>query len=319
MRWPRSSAAVRPGPEATPGADRHAGHGRMRSPGAERLRWGRSLSNRAVTTTSAGASPSSRARAPWSIGHRGIGALLVGALVVTYGSVFVASYGVADDYAQLLVFSAGGEADMRAHYARMFMAQGRPILVLLVPLGLGPLHHISDLRYLRAFSVLCVGLLAWAVWRGLVEAGWSRERSACAALLVCTTPGFQVYAAWAVAAFYPLGAVVAGWACAVTGRALAASRRSHALALGAGATVLETVSLTLYQPAGMFFLVFVAIAIFRPELALREFLRRLAGYSAVLSAGLVAAFAVYRIGQQWYGTLMPADRARLASDLWEKT
>src|SRR5262245_49787499 len=119
-------------------------------------------------------------RAPLS--DPAIGTLLVSAVLLTFTPVLVGSYGYTDDYDLLLAFSPAGDAGAATAVQQRFTGFGRPTMFPLIQFAYSHAASIADLRYLRAFAVLSIGLLACAVWRALVRAGWARGRSALAAL-----------------------------------------------------------------------------------------------------------------------------------------
>jgi hypothetical protein len=243
---------------------------------------------------------------------------LIGILLITFAPVLTHSYGMLDDYALLQIFRSGGDVDDRPTIWQAFTASGRPTLIPFVQLFYGHIHNIAELRYLRAFSIICIALLAAFLWRTLTRFGWPRWSAASMALIVCTMPPFQVYAAWAIESFFPLAALLAGAASYLADRAANGhSLRGNASRL-VSAIALQMIALTIFQPAGMFSCVFMVIALFSKDLPLPQFIRRLVVYGAVLLAGLALAFAIYRIGQALYPTAIAVSRSNLAPHVWPK-
>src|SRR5690606_13450256 len=88
--------------------------------------------------------------------------LVLGLLLVIvplcYAPVWLTSYGFSDDYALLAAAPQGNmgvERDMK-------IAQGRPIIALLISLFFSQMDAIADLRYLRLLGVIGVSLVAWS-------------------------------------------------------------------------------------------------------------------------------------------------------------
>lgn len=230
---------------------------------------------------------------------------LLALVSLCYLPVLVASYGFSDDYPVLAQTLRGNPrpADLKA-------GEGRPLLALLTTLVFSALGGVSDLRYARLIGVVGIALLAWALERALLRAGWGRLESFLLAFGLVTTPPFQVYAAWAVTSFYPLAALLAGVACR-----LADAGASGAARLGrlAAAATLLALAVTIYQPAAMFYWVFVAIALFGKErrIAVARVIPLGAAGAVALAAGLLAA----GIGARFYQAEPAAPLALLEPDL----
>ena len=204
-----------------------------------------------------------------------------------FASVLVADYGFWDDYTRL--------ADEPYAHIAAILREGRPINALLWWLSLQAVTDVEHLRYLRLAAVLGIALLAWGLFRALADAGWSRFQSACVAVIACTALPFQIYAAWATCASFPLAALAAGLAFALSERAVEAPRRRSRLLAAAGAILALLAAFAVYQPAAMFFWVFAAAVLLKPDTALRDMLRRLGWYCAIALAGMLAGFAMYRL------------------------
>ena len=176
-------------------------------------------------------------------------------------------------------------------------ADGRPIKALITMLLLRTATEIKHLRSIRLLGVLGIALLAWCVFQALARAGWSRFQSACVAVIMCTTLPFQVTAAWTQAAPQPLGALAAGLAFLLSERAFETPRRRSKWLLAAGASLALLAALAVYQPMAMFFWVFAAVALLKPDTTPRDMLRRFGGYCAIGFAGMLAGFAMYELSQ----------------------
>ena len=237
-----------------------------------------------------------------------MGGFFLAVFLVCFASVLASDYGYREDYTQLA-------DEPQAHVERM-ASFGRPINAVLWRLSLQAVRDVERLRYLRLASVLGIALLAWCVFQALAYAGWSRFPSACVAVIACTALPFQVYAAWATCAAFPLAGLAAGLAFVLCERGFEAprDRRSRALA-AAGAVLALLAALAVYQPAAMFFWVFAAAVLLKPDTAPRDMLRRLGWYCAIALAAMLAGFAMYRLGLFLF--LVPGDQVRtgLVQDL----
>ena len=197
------------------------------------------------------------------------------------------------------------------------IAEGRPLHALLTDvISLTAARDIGDLRYLRFVGVLGIAVLAWSVFRLLVRTGWGQVQSFCVCVIMATTPSFQVYAAWATTAFYSYSALVSGLAFALADRAFDEQSRLPKWLLGAGASLALLIALTIYQPAAMFFWVFAAVVVLKPETSQRDMLRRLGWYCMIVTAGLLLGFVVYLLGSYLY--LDHLSRGGLVQDILRK-
>ena len=254
------------------------------------------------------------AEATFTAGHIFI-FLMVGVLLC-YSSVLVIPYAFSDDYL-FLIAHAGlpGTGNTSATYA--FIANGRPTGALLTDLFFSYANTIGDLRYLRLWGVIGIGLLAWSIDRALVRVGWSRKQTVLLSVIICTLPSFQVYASCATALFYPFAALASGRALAMAERACDEQCRLYKWSLVAGAVLLLLVAFTIYQPAAMFFWVFAAIGLLTRDASLPFLRRRVLWHSAVAFAGLSLGFGVYQLGLAYGRNIFPP-RSELAHDILGK-
>jgi hypothetical protein len=237
---------------------------------------------------------------------------LTAVLLLCYAPVLVAPYAYADDYA-LLAARARGEM---APDLRLKVSQGRPTYALLLDLFFP--RSFAYLGYLRLLGVVGIILLAWKLYRALGRAGWSRDHSFSMALIVCTLPPFQVYAACAVAGFFPFAALASASAFNLAERAFHERHPGRTWALVAGAVLLLLSALTIFQPAAMFFWVFAAIILFKPEVSPSSVLPRFLWYTATGFTGSILGFGVYKLGSARYSYMVPPLRSHLTRDIGEK-
>ena len=215
---------------------------------------------------------------------------LLAVFLACFAPVLTADYGIWNDYGRIRL------AERPDGNFPGVVREGRPISALLLWSSLQVVTEVERLRYLRLASVLGIALLAWCVFQALAYAGWSRFPSACVAVIACTALPFQVYAAWATCAAFPLAGLAAGLAFVLCERGFEAprDRRSRALA-AAGAVLALLAALAVYQPAAMFFWVFAAAVLLKPDTAARDMLRRLGWYCAIAFAAMLAWFVMYRL------------------------
>ena len=226
-----------------------------------------------------------------------VASLFLAVFLSCFASVFGAEYIYRDDLRII-------EGPTEPFGAETF-ADGRPIKALIMMLFRQTATEIEHLRYLRLMGVLGIALLAWCMFQALARAGWSRFHSACVAVIMCTALPFQVTAAWAVCAPHPLGALAAGLAFLLSERAFETPRRRSKWLLAAGAGLALLAALAVYQPMAMFFWVFAAVALLKPDTAPRDMLRRFGGYCVIGFAGMLAGFAVFELSQTLASDLPP--------------
>ena len=220
--------------------------------------------------------------------------------LLCFAPVLTTDYGYLDDYSQLFEGPHGRQVQ------KIFRA-GRPINALITMLFLQVATDIEHLRYIRLVGVLSIALLAWCVFQTLARTGWSRFQSACVAVIMCTTLPFQVYAAWATCAPYPLAALAAGLAFLLCECAFETRRRRSKWLLAAGAILVLVLAHAIYQPAAMFFWVFAAVVLLKPDTTPRDMLRRFGWYCVIAAGGMLAGFVVYALGLILY----PGDYIRV--------
>jgi hypothetical protein len=240
-------------------------------------------------------------------------ALLIFLMVfcLCYAAVLLIPYGFLDDYTVLSLLGIKREPELKI----LMIAGGRPLQAVWSEFFFPLLRIIGDLRYIRLLSVVSITFLAWSVWRTLVSAGWERVLALFLSVIMCTTPPFQVYASWATAGFCPLAAFIAGGAWQAAERAYGERRSAYKWGLAIGAVLCLLGALLLYQPAAMFFWVFAAIILFKPEAAWSDVGRRLLWYGVIVAVGLLSAFVVYKFGVALHGDFLSPQRATVTHDV----
>jgi hypothetical protein len=244
--------------------------------------------------------------------------LLVIVFFVTYTPVLTTPYAFMDDY-PLLFAGVRPQSWERAQERAMKIADGRPLIAFLIDGAYLSLSHIADLRYLRAVGVFGISLLAWSFCRLGVRAGWGYYPSFFLSIIICTLPSFQVYASWGVLAFAPFAALVAGTAFVLAEQGVDEQSVWLRRLYGIAAVMLFLVALLIYQPAAMFFCVFAAFALLKPDASPRFLLRRLWWHGLIMSVGLLMGFGVSKLGTALYEKeLLVPPRSRLTVDVWGK-
>ena len=208
---------------------------------------------------------------------------------VCYASVLTVSYGFSDDYFDIVAGPEGGPITKK-------ILEGRPLYALITKMFLYFTTDIDDLRYIRFGSILGIALVAWSVFLALVRSGWNRVQSFCVGVVIGTTLPFQLYAAWATAAPFPFAALISGLAFFVGERALDARSPFMKYLLAAAASLILLAALAIYQPAAMFFWVFVAITVLRPNASTCHTVRSFGWYCMIGLTGFFLAFIVYKSG-----------------------
>lgn len=224
--------------------------------------------------------------------------LFLTVFLTAYAPALMASYAFLDDYVWLHSALLGDQAGIIGK-----IAHGRPLYGLLldgVVISSNTVRDIGDLRYLRLVGIIGIAVLAWGVFQILGRTGWGHVQSFFISVILCTTLSFQVYAAWAVTAFYPYSALASLFAFALAERAFEAQGRLLKWLIGAGASLALLIALTIYQPTAMFFWVFAAVVLLRPDTPLCDMLRRFGWYCLIALGGMFLGFVVYKLGSSLY-------------------
>jgi len=209
-------------------------------------------------------------------------------IVACYSPVLFFDYGFSEDY-RLLEAAQSGQG-----LSRLLLAEGRPVYAVWARTLFGVLPGIDSLAVLRLVNI---GLLAVTavmlavVWR---RSGIRMPWAALAGAATMTLPPFQLYAATAAMGGVPLGMAAAGGAALliepwVEGRSPGRTWKWLV------AVTLLCIAFATYQPAGLFFWVFPAIALLSsPRLSFR---RAVLGYGTVGAIAMVVSFALFLIGR----------------------
>lgn len=170
------------------------------------------------------------------------------ALAAIYAAVLIVPYAFSDTYTVLAQALRHQLWDIQS----MMLQGGRPLLALLTSLSFPYIHSIAELRWIRLFGLLGLGLFASLYSSVLRRLGAPRALVWGLPLLTACMPPFQVYVAWAVCAPYTWAAALAGFAFVALGLDL-----RWPLRMGLSVTALSA-AIFIYQPAAMMFWLFAA-------------------------------------------------------------
>ena len=218
-------------------------------------------------------------------------------LSTVYAPVLLTSYAFYDDYVNLAAAIQGNSSELLIKKT----TEGRPLhAVLSNYLSFPRVGDMADLRYLRFVGIVGLSVLAWSVFRVLVRTGWGGYPSVCVSVIIATLPSSQVYAAWATTAFFPYSALISGAAFILAERGFKSRRYFPKVAFGAGASFALLAALGIYQSTAMFFWVFAAVTVLRPDTELHDILRRICWYGLIVMVGSFLGFVVYALASYLY-------------------
>jgi len=232
-------------------------------------------------------------------------------ILACYGPVILVPYAFSDDYS--LFYNASVQKNFVDRY--QVIASGRPLYAFILERTLAGLTDIADLRYVRLAGVagiIAVGLL---ILRVLSAHGWSGLQSALIALIICTLPSFQVYAAWATTSFFPYSALLSGLGFIAAQKGLSNRDRTTKWFSLTAAVVLLSTAFAIYQPTAMFFWFFAAVLFLHehdtPALTLRRFL----SFLAIMASAMIVAYVMVRAGQALFPGVVGPERAHITKDV----
>src|SRR5262249_52019590 len=133
-------------------------------------------------------------------------------------------------------------------------------------------------------------LLHWALVRSRLSPGVA----ALITILVCSMPAFQVAGSWAVLFAAPYAALLGGGASILAVSAVDVPRAAVTDRL-MGAVGLFLAALLIYQPAAMFFWVFLAVALLGALTDEVRSWRLVRVHAAVAGAGLLLTFVIAKV------------------------
>src|SRR5579862_8739649 len=175
----------------------------------------------------------------------------VASFLAVYLSVVVTPYAFSDDYSALRNVLTG----QVWVFDPKLIGYGRPVYALLEELALPMMSSLGDLRFLRVFGIVSIGLTAFACHVWLRRSGLPRPVNLGLPAMLGLMPAFQVDAAWAIASFFVLSALLSGLAFALVEWATAGARRVSWSRVIAAVAMLSA-AFSIHQPDAMFFWVF---------------------------------------------------------------
>jgi hypothetical protein len=230
--------------------------------------------------------------------------------------VVVVPYAYSDDY-PLLWMAVSGRPD--AWFGKSIVdvasAGGRPVGGVLLQLAFSAAGTIDNLRYVRLIGIVGVVALALLLHWSLVRSRIKPVPAALIAVFVCSMPVFEVVTSWAVLFAAPYAALLAAGSSLLAVSALDSPRQVTIDRL-VGATAMLVAGLLIYQPAAMFFWVFLAVALVGAAREQARPLRLIRTHTVVAAIGLVAAFIVGKLAAHVaHDTAPNTDRGSLTHDL----
>jgi hypothetical protein len=238
--------------------------------------------------------------------------ILVGFILffgIVYLPVVFAVYAFTDDY-------FGVYQGITRHLngvTEQIVVAGRPIYAALFYCSFHFMSRIGDLGWLRAIGVAGIAAVAMATWLAAERTSLARPLTIAVALLVGLMPPFQVYAAWAVTAFYPWAALSAIFAFQSIDGDEGHPQTIYSIILG---FFLLVASLAIYQPASTMFWFCAGLSwLSAPKL---PSLCRIARCGLVMAGALLADYTMAKVLPYFYGDFVPATRASIATDFLPK-
>ena len=232
--------------------------------------------------------------------------LLVAILLAVYSSTLFIPYAYLDDYFWLDQ-SVNRPGDMYEALA----VQGRPLNALILQSVFSHAGGLPGLWRVRLLTVAELAVMGWLFYLAIRWNDWPRWPAFALAVMACTVPAMQVYAAWATSVPIPFSGIAAICAAILVGWSLDdAHRRWPALPAAAG---LILVSATIYQPTAMIFWPVAALDLFRRN-GDRKIIRRFVVYLLVAMVGLFIAWCVFRHGLATYSRRPSIRRSGTTTD-----
>lgn len=202
--------------------------------------------------------------------------------------VLTTDYGLVEDFLHLI---DPAYTDGPLHKT-VYFREGRPLAGLWIHWVFGQTDTVADLTWIRAQGV--VGLLIWLILLscyGQRALQWDRGRSGAVALLLTLTPGVLLFAAWATAAVYLYGMILAfagGWLM------MHDSRRTW-ISWTAGLGVL-LLALCIYQPIASVALLPAWLSLLNATPASKAHLRTIVGFGVAMVLYFLAFKGVTTLG-----------------------
>lgn len=236
--------------------------------------------------------------------------LLAGLVASVYGVCVTGVVAHTDDYWLLWQWRREPQSVID-----IWNAAGRWATGLLFQVSWWKVDRIGELWQPRLFSLLGIGFFASSVYATLRRLRYSKEFSFGLSALGMLLPTFAVYAAWATCSghiFACLIALAAFWWADSTADLRTGWTALFRMTLAAAALF---VGLSIYQPAGMFYV--AALMFLVASDTLRDWTAahtaRLLRHAGVLFVALVAGFVVARMSAREAGAFDLAERSAFTS------
>jgi hypothetical protein len=237
---------------------------------------------------------------------------MVAALFGMYLPAVTTRYAFSDDYALLwMAVSGRPNAWFGKSVIDIAAAGGRPVEGVLLQAALSTAGDIDNLRFVRLVAVIGIVALATLLHRALVREGIGQIPAALIAVFICSMPAFVVVASWATLFDAPIAAMLSGGASLLVTSSLDLPRKARLERLAA-ATSMFVGGFLIYQPAAMFFWVFLAIALIGRAHTPNLLGRLVRIQAAVGLVGILAGFVIGKAAAHLAHSTAPSgDRATL--------
>jgi hypothetical protein len=248
-----------------------------------------------------------------------VGATPVAVALAVFGMflpVVVVAYGYSDDYPTLWMAVSGQSNPWFGNSILDAQAVGgRPFAGLLSTAFFKAAGTIENLRFLRLLSVLSIVALALLLQHSLVKSRVRPVFAALVAVLVCAMPAFQVFASWTVLFDATLAALLGAFA-SVVAVSVATSAQQQVVDRFAASAAMLVAALLIYQPAAMFFWVFLAVALFGAASEPARAVGILRRHAEVAVVALPVAFVLGKLAAHAAHNTSPnAERSHLTHDV----
>lgn len=218
-------------------------------------------------------------------------ALWLGAITLfifgAYYPVIFNEYGFTDDYITITFHKLVGPWDFKTLYT----ALGRPICSVFTGYAFAPVETISDLSYLRAYSVLWLIISGGAAFLFLRNLKISPECALLVAAAVTLNPAAGVFAGWAITFIYPTSiflSLLGGWL-------IIKALQDRLWRQGLGGALCLLCSFFIYQPTALACLVLFSTYYFQPGKALtRPTIIQWSSAIALTSGVMVVYYIAYK-------------------------
>ncbi len=220
--------------------------------------------------------------------------MIAGAIFAIFLPAVIVPYAFSDDY-PILWMAVSGDANpfFGKNIFDTTASGGRPLMGLLLQFLYSAAGTIDNLRFVRLVGIAGIVALALLLHWALVRSRIKPAPAALITLVVCSMPAFQVAASWAVLVGAPYAALLGGGASVLAVTAIDTPDLTKDLLVVA--TLMLVVALLIYQPAAMFFWVFLAVALVGAARESARPVRVLRTQAGVGAAALAIAFVLGKL------------------------